>query len=88
MIEIAAVGGDTIDIAIRNSGPAIPEREQARLFERFYRGSEARQVPGTGMGLAIVKQIAEAHGGTLSVSSAAGTGTEFRMSFPRQGARA
>ena len=57
------------------------------LFERFYRGSEARQVPGTGMGLAIVRQIAEAHGGTLSVASAAAAGTEFRMSLPREGVR-
>jgi len=87
-IEIAAKAGTTIDLSVRNSGPPIPGREQARLFERFYRGSEARQVPGTGIGLAIVKQIAEAHGGTLSVTSAAGVGTEFRMSFPREGARA
>jgi two-component system, OmpR family, sensor histidine kinase KdpD len=88
VIEITAASGDTTDVSIRNSGPPIPEREQARLFERFYRGSDARQIPGTGIGLAIVKQIAEAHGGTLSVSSAAGTGTEFTMSFPRERARA
>jgi signal transduction histidine kinase len=44
-------------IAVRNSGPAIPEHEQRHIFERFYRGTQARHVPGTGMGLAIVQQI-------------------------------
>jgi two-component system sensor histidine kinase KdpD len=87
-IEIAASGTDEVDISVRNSGPPIPEREQARLFERFYRGSQARGVPGTGMGLAIVRQIAEAHRGTLSVSSSPGAGTEFRMALPREGTRA
>jgi two-component system sensor histidine kinase KdpD len=86
-IEITATDAETIDLAVRNSGPPIPEREQSRLFERFYRGSQARGVPGTGMGLAIVRQIAEAHHGTLSVSSSLGEGTEFRMSLPGKGVR-
>jgi two-component system, OmpR family, sensor histidine kinase KdpD len=70
-------------MAVQNSGPPIPEREQPRLFERFYRGAHARQVPGTGMGLAIVQQIAQAHGGTLTVTSSVAQGTEFRMWLPR-----
>ena len=86
-IEITAAGGDFVDISVRNSGPPIPEHEQARLFERFYRGTEAHGVPGTGIGLAIVRQIAEAHGGTLSVASAAGAGTVFTLSLPREGGR-
>jgi len=86
-IEISATGGETIAISVRDSGPPIPESERVRLFERFYRGSDARQVPGTGMGLAIVRQIAEAHGGTVSVSSSPGEGTTFTMSLPRKGAR-
>lgn len=84
-IEIAAGGGATVDILVRNFGPPIPEREQARLFERFYRGAQARGVPGTGMGLAIARAVAEAHGGRLSVSSSAAQGTEFRMSLPGDG---
>ena len=67
---------------MRNYGPAIPEHEQARIFERFYRGEQARLVPGTGMGLAIVRQIAQAHGGTLTVSSTPSAGTEFTLSLP------
>jgi two-component system sensor histidine kinase KdpD len=77
-----ATGNAAVQIAVRNSGPAIPEHEQRRIFERFYRGTQARHVPGTGMGLAIVQQIAHAHGGELTVSSAAGASTEFRLSLP------
>jgi two-component system sensor histidine kinase KdpD len=84
-IEIAANGNGTVDIAVRNTGPQIPERERPRIFERFYRGAHARQIPGTGMGLAIVQQIAQAHGGTLGVDSSPATGTTFTVSLPRGG---
>jgi two-component system sensor histidine kinase KdpD len=84
-IEIAARDNGATEIAIRNSGATIPEREQARIFERFYRGGHARQVPGTGMGLAIVQEIVRAHGGALRVMSTAETGTTFTMSLPRGG---
>jgi two-component system sensor histidine kinase KdpD len=82
-IEIAAIGNGAVDIAVRNTGPAIPEREQARILERFYRGTQARHVPGTGIGLAIVQQIVRAHGGSLSVSSTVEAGTSFTLSLPR-----
>jgi two-component system sensor histidine kinase KdpD len=82
-IEIGATGNAIVELTVRNSGPAIPEHEQRRIFERFYRGTQARHVPGTGMGLAIVQRIAQAHGGTLTVSSADGAGTEFRLSLPK-----
>jgi two-component system sensor histidine kinase KdpD len=85
-IEVSARRNGQIEIAIRNTGDAIPERDQARIFERFYRGVQARQVPGTGMGLAIVQQIARAHGGSLRVVSSAEMGTTFTLSIPRAGA--
>lgn len=81
-IEIGAACDRAVEIAVRNSGPPIPERERRRIFERFYRGSHARQIPGTGIGLAIVRQIAQAHGGTLGVASAPETGTTFTLSLP------
>jgi two-component system sensor histidine kinase KdpD len=85
-IEITARDAGAVELAVRNSGPVIPEREQARILERFYRGTHARNVPGTGMGLAIVQEIARAHGGSLRVASGPDTGTTFTLSFPRNGA--
>jgi two-component system, OmpR family, sensor histidine kinase KdpD len=87
-IDVQAAANGTVDITVRNSGSVIPEAEQARIFERFYRGSLSRQIPGTGMGLAIVQQIARAHGGTLTLSSSPKEGTAFTLSLPRDGANA
>jgi two-component system sensor histidine kinase MprB len=85
-IEITAAtnGSGTDTISVRNSGPEIPEAERQRLFERFYRGTHARQIPGTGLGLAIVRRIVQAHGGTLIMESERSTGTVFRLSLPRE----
>ncbi|MEO8071105.1 MAG: ATP-binding protein [Acidobacteriota bacterium] len=81
-IDIDASGTTTVAISVRNVGPVIPAREQARLFERFYRGTLGRRIAGTGMGLAIVQQVAHAHGGTLTVASAPVSGTVFTLSLP------
>jgi two-component system, OmpR family, sensor histidine kinase KdpD len=82
-LEVVARGNGGVEIAVRNSGATIPEREQARIFERFYRGVQARQVPGSGLGLAIVQEIVRAHGGTLRVVSSPDAGTTFTLSLPR-----
>jgi two-component system sensor histidine kinase KdpD len=84
-IEIRARSNGAVEVVVRNSGSTIPEPEQARVVERFYRGPQARHIPGTGMGLAIVQQIARAHGGMLSISSSADAGTAFTLSLPRGG---
>jgi two-component system sensor histidine kinase KdpD len=84
-IEIRAQGNGAVDVVVHNSGSTISEREQARVVERFYRGAQARHIPGTGMGLAIVQQIARAHGGTLKISSSPDAGTAFTLSLPREG---
>ena len=84
-VEIEARSNGEVEIVVRNSGSTIPGPEQARVVERFYRGAQARHVPGTGMGLAIVQQIARAHGGTLTISSSAADGTAFTLSLPRGG---
>jgi two-component system sensor histidine kinase KdpD len=81
-IEVSASSNDTVHVVVRNSGALIAEREHARIFERFYRGVHARLVPGTGMGLAIVQQIAKAHGGAVTVSSTPEAGTAFTLSLP------
>ena len=82
-IEIGAAANGTVELVVRNSGSFIPELERPRVVERFYRGAKARSIPGTGMGLAIVQQIAQAHGGTLSLSSVPETGTTFTIALPR-----
>ncbi len=91
-IRIRAKAGEgAVSISVTDRGPGIPEREQARIFDRFYRvPSGSSGVPGTGMGLSIARDIVEAHGGKLNVSSKAGEGSEFSFTLPciRDGASA
>jgi signal transduction histidine kinase len=71
-------------IAVEDRGPGIDPAEGARLFEPFFRGKRARdaQVPGSGLGLAVVRRIVEAHGGRVEVDSRAGEGARFRLVLP------
>ncbi|MFG1843636.1 sensor histidine kinase [Micromonospora sp. NPDC049175] len=77
---------DLAVIEVADDGPGLSEEDQSRVFERFYRSaaSRGRQREGSGIGLAIVAAIAEAHGGTARVSSAPGEGTTFTVRLPRQ----
>ncbi|MBI3540422.1 MAG: HAMP domain-containing protein [Candidatus Eisenbacteria bacterium] len=70
---------------VEDTGQGIPEADQPRVFERFYRVDKARSRDrgGTGLGLAIVKHIAAAHGGDVAVRSAPGAGSTFRFTVPR-----
>jgi len=52
------------------------------MFDRFYRGAEARGRPGSGLGLAIVRQVVEQHGGSVTAEPAAGGGTLMRLCLP------
>jgi signal transduction histidine kinase len=71
-------------IEVWDTGVGIPEAEQPRLFERFFRASSATSaaIPGVGLGLSITKAIVESHGGALSCASAEGKGTTFRVELP------
>ena len=67
-----------VTISVRDHGPGLTELEQSRVFDKFYRGHQNRSaVQGTGMGLAITKEILEAHGGSAGVRSELGQGSEF-----------
>lgn len=72
------------EIRVTDTGLGIPESDQARVFERFYRVDKARDraTGGTGLGLAIVKHLVEAHGGRVSLRSALGQGSTFSVVFP------
>jgi two-component system, sensor histidine kinase and response regulator len=76
--------GANVVIEIADTGIGIPEGEQDRLFQRFFRSSTATQqaIPGTGLGLVISRAIAEAHGGAITVTSKSGEGTCFRVEIP------
>ena len=74
-----------IRIEIEDQGPGIPQNDQARIFERFYRVDKARSraVGGTGLGLSIVKHITLMHGGSVGVESELGRGTTFWIELPQ-----
>ena len=71
-------------IAVSDNGPGIRKEDQKHLFEKFFRGEEAKQrvIKGLGLGLYYVKQIVEAHGGTITVHSKTGVGTTFHIKIP------
>ncbi|MBT9134557.1 MAG: Sensor histidine kinase ResE [Firmicutes bacterium] len=83
-VSVMAVG-DMVRVSIKDQGPGIPEEDQTRIFERFYRvdKARARELGGTGLGLAIAKQIVEAHGGWIGLESAPNQGTEIYFFLPR-----
>jgi signal transduction histidine kinase len=69
-------------IAVSDQGPGISEDGKARIFEVFQREEETAHLPGLGLGLFITKQIAESHGGTISVESEHGHGATFLLQVP------
>jgi two-component system sensor histidine kinase MprB len=70
------------ELTVRDHGPGIPAEDLPHVFDRFYRGAEARGRPGSGLGLAIVRQVAGQHGGSVTAASAAGGGTLMRLWLP------
>jgi len=70
-------------IRVRDQGPGIPEEEQSKIFEKFYRSLKDRShTRGAGMGLAIAREIVRAHGGDIRVESRPGKGSEFSFTLP------
>ncbi len=82
-LRVSAEDG-VVSIAVEDSGVGIPEDEIGKVFDRFYRGGDevTRSVPGSGLGLTLVKETADAHGGTVSVKSQVGKGSTFCIQLP------
>jgi signal transduction histidine kinase len=76
--------GDTLHLWVRDDGPGVALEDQERLFQRFARGdaSGRRRTEGAGLGLAIVRAIAEAHGGRVLLDSRPGEGATFTIEVP------
>ena len=74
--------GDRCSVSISDQGPGIPADEIERLGERFFRASTSAGVMGTGLGLAVAREVAEAHGGALQIESEVGEGSTFRLELP------
>jgi PAS domain S-box-containing protein len=76
--------GDSLVASVADTGVGIPQAEQARLFERFFRSSATRDVPGTGLGLTIARAIVDSHGGEIEFRSVPGEGTTFTFTLPQK----
>jgi len=74
--------GHTVVIEVADTGPGIPEDEQALVWEELYRARAARGVAGSGLGLALVRAIVERHGGQATLRSRTGQGTVFALRLP------
>ncbi len=77
-IEVSVRGGEVI---VADHGPGIAEEDLPRVFDRFYRAATARSKPGAGLGLAIVREAAEAHGGRATAENSP-SGARFRLVLP------
>ncbi|MFJ4710575.1 sensor histidine kinase [Streptomyces sp. NPDC088785] len=77
-VEVVVSAGG---VTVRDHGPGIAAEDLPHVFDRFYRAEGARALPGSGLGLAMARQIAEAHGARLSAERAPGGGALFRLAF-------
>lgn len=86
--RLSAVDGHTFGLTIADSGPGIPAADRERVFERFYRSVSSRSMPGSGLGLSIVKKVIERHGGSIVVDESDDGGTLMRVTLPGEPADA
>jgi two-component system sensor histidine kinase MprB len=71
-------------LAVTDDGPGVPAESLPHVFDRFFRAPEARALPGSGLGLSIVRQVAELHGGHVSLDNAPGGGARARLFLPQR----
>jgi two-component system OmpR family sensor kinase len=82
-VEIRAFEADSeVVIEVADTGSGVPHDEVEHIWEELYRGNQARGIPGSGLGLALVRAIAERHGGAVSLRSRSGQGSVFTFRLP------
>ena len=79
LVEVRLADGE---LTVRDHGPGIDPADLPHVFDRFYRSLSARAVPGSGLGLAVVQEVARGHGGTVEAERAPDGGTVMRMALP------
>ena len=77
-----------LGISVRDHGLGLTPEQRSRVFERFYRADDSGNIPGTGLGLNLVKEIIERHGGQVEIQSQFGEGSEVILWFPRLAVKA
>lgn len=81
-LSATKAGKQGITIIVSDQGTGIPADELERIFDKYFRGRSSKNTPGTGLGLFLVKTIAELHGGTVKVKSTPGEGSVFELRLP------
>ena len=86
-VQVEVETGRAVAIRVRDQGLGIPSSEQRQIFRKFARGSsaEVQGVKGTGIGLAMVRHIVDAHGGSVKLQSEPGKGSTFTIELPARG---
>jgi PAS domain S-box-containing protein len=82
LVKVTLGRSEDIELHVIDQGIGIPQQEQARIFEPFFRANNVGDLSGTGLGLPIARQAAELHGGTLAVARSDASGTDFLMRLP------
>jgi signal transduction histidine kinase len=85
-VRLVAVPGE-IGVCVEDRGEGMDEETRGRIFERFYRAESTAGVAGTGLGMSIVKEIVDIHGGRVEIASVPGSGTAVTLWLPRAEAR-
>jgi signal transduction histidine kinase len=80
-VSVSSQGG-LVAIVVEDTGRGIPQKDIVRIFDRFWRGPGVRQTTGSGVGLAVVRELVHAHHGDVSVESREGRGSRFIVTIP------
>jgi len=85
-LRLVAGAGD-VGVSVADRGEGMDEETRQRIFERFYRAESTAGVAGTGLGMSIVKEIMDIHGGRIDIASTPGAGTVVTLWLPRAAPR-